>query len=404
MSDSTVNVGAILAGADDRYHRQTLIDWWDQGRVADARVLVVGAGALGNEILKCLALTGIGRTLVLDMDAVEHSNLSRSVLFRAGDEGRDKAPLAAERMTALNPDITAVGLRANVLHDIGLGVFTWADVVICGLDNREARLFVNGACARSAKPWVDGAIEALSGIVRVFEPATGPCYECTMGAVDRRIVAQRRSCAMLARQAAARGHVPTTAVSASLVGALQVQEAIKLVHGQPGLRGEGVHINGLSTEFSRVGYPRRPECTGHDALPEITPLGLGVADITASELLARAESALGEGACIDLSRDLIHGLQCPACGVTERVGAVVGAIDEQAAACPKCGAHRIVHVTSSLSRDGDVALDRTLADLGLPPYDIVTVRRGLEGGTGWLFDGDAACALGPLNRARKEAS
>ena len=73
-------------------------------------------------------------------------------------------------------------------------------------------------------------------------------------------------------------------------------------------------------------------------------------------------------------------------------------------ACPKCGAHRIVHVTSSLSRDGDVALDRTLADLGLPPYDIVTVRRGLEGGTGWLFDGDAACALGPLNRARKEAS
>ena len=75
----------------DRYHRQTLITWWDQARVARTRILVVGAGALGNEILKLLALIGSGDTLVYDPDLIERSNLSRSVLFRQADEGLTKA-------------------------------------------------------------------------------------------------------------------------------------------------------------------------------------------------------------------------------------------------------------------------------------------------------------------------
>ena len=85
----------------------------------------------------------------------------------------------------------------------GLGVFAWADVVIGAVDNREARVFINSACARVGKTWVDGAIEALSGVVRVFSPGTGPCYECTMNKTDRKLLAERRSCAMLAREAVA---------------------------------------------------------------------------------------------------------------------------------------------------------------------------------------------------------
>src|SRR5437868_5779980 len=72
-------------GADMRYHRQMLIPWWDQTQVARTRILVVGAGALGNEILKSLALVGAGYTLVFDPDRIERSNLSRSVLFRESD-------------------------------------------------------------------------------------------------------------------------------------------------------------------------------------------------------------------------------------------------------------------------------------------------------------------------------
>src|SRR3954470_15782936 len=81
----------------DRYGRLRLIPWWRQERLASARVLVVGAGGGGDEVIKNLALLGVGTTLVIDLDDVEPSNLSRSVLFRVADGGRPKAEVAAER-------------------------------------------------------------------------------------------------------------------------------------------------------------------------------------------------------------------------------------------------------------------------------------------------------------------
>jgi molybdopterin/thiamine biosynthesis adenylyltransferase len=234
--------------------------------VARTRILVVGAGALGNEILKLLALIGSGDTLVYDPDLIERSNLSRSVLFRQADEGLTKASVAVRQMRELNPDVRAHAIDANVLAAAGLGVFHWADVVIGAVDNREARVFINSACARTGRAWVDGAIEGLAGVVRVFRPDQGACYECTMNATDRRLLAERRSCALLARAAVARGHVPTSAVTASIIGAMEVEEAIKLVHGQPTLVGAGLHVDGLMADTSRVTYPRRVDCPGHEFL------------------------------------------------------------------------------------------------------------------------------------------
>src|ERR1700712_2851419 len=79
------------AAREDRFHRFKLIGWWDQRKLAGAKVLVIGAGALGNEIVKNLALLGVGNVLIADMDRIENSNLSRSVLYRAGDNGQYKA-------------------------------------------------------------------------------------------------------------------------------------------------------------------------------------------------------------------------------------------------------------------------------------------------------------------------
>ncbi|MFQ5422024.1 MAG: ThiF family adenylyltransferase, partial [Anaerolineae bacterium] len=69
----------------DRYHTFGYISWWQQEIVRDATVLIVGAGALGNEVLKNLALMGIGHLIIADFDTIEDSNLSRSVLFRTSD-------------------------------------------------------------------------------------------------------------------------------------------------------------------------------------------------------------------------------------------------------------------------------------------------------------------------------
>src|SRR3954471_13616406 len=96
----------LIIDDSDRYSRLRLIPWWRQEKLASAKVLVVGAGALGNEVLKNLALLGVGTTYVIDLDTVEPSNLSRSVLFRAEDGGRGKAEVAARRACEINPDVT----------------------------------------------------------------------------------------------------------------------------------------------------------------------------------------------------------------------------------------------------------------------------------------------------------
>lgn len=389
----------LIIGAEGRYDRQTLISWWDQRRVANAKVLVIGAGALGNEILKLLALTGIGNTLIYDMDTIERSNLSRTVLFRESDDNAYKAEVAARQMCVINPDIKALGHNGNIIFEAGLGVFLWADVVICGLDNRLARIFVNNACARTGRVWVDGAIENLSGIVRVFDPARTACYECTMNAIDRREAGHRRSCALLARDAVERGHVPTSAIAGSLIAALEVQEAIKFLHGQATITGEGIHVDGIWEDFSRIRYQRRNECPGHDFIGPFRPFGFGVAHATLGQLLERAEDLLGEGAVLDLSRDVIVRLTCVDCGLSVHCGLVVGALRESDAACPRCGTHMIVDFTGTVSRDIDLDLSLTLADIGIPPFDVVVARNGLGSQQAFIFDGDAGTVLGCMAKS-----
>ena len=81
---------------EDQYSRLRLIPWWDQERLTNAMIMVVGAGAIGNELIKNLSLLGIGKILVYDMDSIENTNLTRSVLYRRKDVGRFKAEVARE--------------------------------------------------------------------------------------------------------------------------------------------------------------------------------------------------------------------------------------------------------------------------------------------------------------------
>ena len=180
MSDQSVSQKIVIEQKDipdqnDRFHRFSLIGWWDQSKLRNAKVLVVGAGALGNEIIKNLALLGIGNLFVADLDLIENSNLSRSVLYRAKDNGSPKAKVAAERAKEIYPDMNVHYFNGNVLYDLGIGVYRWADVVLGGLDNREARLSINRNCWKLNKPWIDGAIEQISGVARVFAP-DGPSF------------------------------------------------------------------------------------------------------------------------------------------------------------------------------------------------------------------------------------
>src|SRR4029077_20699958 len=150
MSKSVTLPGAATVN-DDRFSRFRLIGWWDQEKLRSARVLVIGAGALGNEILKNLALLGFANIVVVDLDSIEASNLSRSILYRASDVGRRKADVAAEAVRNIFPEAKVHALTGDVVHGLGLGLFGGSDLVLAGLDNREARLWINRACWKMNK-------------------------------------------------------------------------------------------------------------------------------------------------------------------------------------------------------------------------------------------------------------
>lgn len=401
MSELPISVTKeeTLASSEDRFHRFRLIEWWDQKRLADAKVLVIGAGALGNEILKNLAMLGIGNILVADMDRIENSNLSRSVLYRQSDNGKFKAQVAAKAAKDIYPALNIHAFVGNVVHDLGIGVFRWADVVLGGLDNREARLAINRNCWRVNRPWIDGAIEQIQGMVRVFAP-DGPCYECTMSELDWKLLQKRRSCNLLSKVEMEGGKTPTTPTISSIIAGVQCQEAVKLLHGMDTIKGRGWVFQGLSSDSWQIEYQRKEECYSHDILDEIVELDKGTEGITARQLLDIARQKLGEQAQLELGRDILEKLICPKCGREERLFASLGKISADKAFCPQCTGSRRDVVTFYLIRGDEEFLDRPLSEIGIPEMDIVIARNN-ERSIGLELAGDAGKILGSLHIATR---
>ncbi|MHC1784594.1 MAG: ThiF family adenylyltransferase [Anaerolineaceae bacterium] len=361
----------------DRQGTFNLISWWEREKVEKARVLVVGAGALGNEVIKNLVLMGIGNIFIVDFDTVELANLSRSVLFRESDSGREKAEVAAARVKDLNPAVHVQYLHGDITAQLGLGIFRRMDVVIGCLDNREARLAVNRFCYWMGKPWVDGAIQELLGLVRVFIPGQGACFECSLTEQARRDLSVRYSCPLLARENVLLGKVPTTPTIASIIGAMQSQEALKIINGMPVEAGKVTHYNGMNNEMHTSAYMPREDCESHWIYGDVVELPARASQTTLEEILTIAKQDLGEDAVIELDQELILSLECFQCKTLEPILKPIFGVSFQGAHCPVCGVLRDIQMTHTITGD-ESFLHRTLASVGIPPLHILRANNGSE--------------------------
>ena len=235
-TDNTRLEEAHMGWGEDIFPR---LSWWKQHKVSGARVMVVGCGALGNEVAKNLALFGVGHLWLVDFDRVEYSNLTRSVLFTQEDAGEacHKVHAAAHAIKRLNPHVEVMPLVADICTEVGLGLIRRMDAVVGCLDNRKARYMLNRLCMRAGVPWVDGGIKGMEGVAKVFVPGKN-CYACTMEPGAWKELKRNVSCRELVKQDVEARRVPTTPVVASVIGAVQAQEAMKLIHGEETLRGE----------------------------------------------------------------------------------------------------------------------------------------------------------------------
>lgn len=375
----------LIIDDSDRYGRLRLISWWRQERLSSARLLVVGAGALGNEVLKNLALLGLGTTFVIDLDTVEPSNLSRSVLFRPDDGGRPKAKVAAQRAHEINPESRFIPIHGDIITDVGLGLFRDVNLVIGCLDNREARLWVNRQCWKTGTPWVDAGIQEIQGVVKVFVPPDSACYECSMTRRDYELLNRRYSCPLLKREDILEGKVPTAPTISSMMAALEVQEALKLLHGLPVQAGSALVFNGVSNQFYSTQLPRRDDCLSHDTYPDPLPLDIGHS-APLSLLFDHARPHLQGPLSLHLERDLVASLHCPACGWSKDVFQPRSKVRQSDALCPNCRQTAIPDTLSSID-DTSLLLNRPLAALGIPPYDILRVDAA-DASAFFLLNGD----------------
>ena len=366
---------ATIKLTEDRFDRFRRITWWDQTKIRDARVLVIGAGALGNEVIKNLALLGIGNVAIVDMDHIEKSNLCRSVLFRTSDEGRPKAVVAAESARSIYPEMQVTPLVGNLLADIGLGWFRWADVVVGALDNREARVAVNSNCAQTGTAWIDGGIEVLNGIVRGFAPPETACYECTMGETDWDQLNKRRSCSLLARNAFAGGGTPTTPTTASVIGAIQAQEVVKRLHDLDALSGTGYVFEGLGHNSYPVAYSINPDCPWHEPPAPIQAADALAQTSSLADVCAHAAEQLGGLDALDLAREVVVSLNCGECQATQQIFQPIDRIPESEALCKRCGGECYPELAHSIEPNSSWT-KMTVAEFGLPGWDVIWARHG----------------------------
>ena len=165
-----------------RYSRHLLIPEVGergQGKLLDAKVLLIGAGGLGSPTGLYLAATGIGTLGIVDADIVDVTNLQRQLLHGTSDLGRLKAISAYETLKEINPGCDVVPHTDYLTSDNIMDILPQYDIIVNGCDNFPTRYLVNDACVFLKKPIVDGSIFRFEGQVTVYTcDGEGPCYRC----------------------------------------------------------------------------------------------------------------------------------------------------------------------------------------------------------------------------------
>ena len=237
-----------------RYNRQIILEemgFSGQQKLADASVLVIGAGGLGCPLLLYLSGAGIGRIGIIDDDLVEESNLHRQILFQQNDIGYPKAARAAMKLKGLNSTVLTDVYALRLSPDNASEIIRKYDLVVDGSDNFDTRYLVNDTCVALDKPLVSGSIFRFEGQVSVFNVNGGPNYRDCFPEKDP----EAESCS-------AGGVIGPLA---GLIGSIMAQETIKLICGfGQVLSGKLLVVDGLTMEVQQYRITSRPVVNDHN--------------------------------------------------------------------------------------------------------------------------------------------
>jgi molybdopterin/thiamine biosynthesis adenylyltransferase len=322
-----------MTDAPAALHSRSVLAGYDPALLAEGKVLVVGLGALGQNVVQNLSLLGIGRLMLVDFDTFEGHNATRSPFFPTRAEvarlGRGKAAVVAHRAaqvsTASEP---AVYYSADLIQVLGDGAVSWADVVVAAVDSMTARAWLAERCRLLGRPMVEGGFSGPDFNLSAFAATAGTvCYRC--GRPDRE---SSMSCTAYALAAEKANIVPAIQTSAAVLGGYQAEQVVQLIHGRLDRLGQRSYGNVRRETLQTAVLTVNDGCPGlHVPEPVIgTVDDLGAAP-TLAHFLRAVEARFGS-AVLELSEPVIANLSCTRC----RYPCLVQAGESSWLVAPRC--------------------------------------------------------------------
>jgi sulfur-carrier protein adenylyltransferase/sulfurtransferase len=235
-----------------RYSRHLImpeVGMTGQRKLKAASILMIGTGGLGAPVGMYLAAAGVGRLGLVDFDVVDASNLQRQIIHGTKDVGRPKIASARDRIEDINPHVEIETHETRLTSANALRLLANYDVIVDGTDNFPTRYLVNDACVLTGKPNVYGSIFRFEGQASVFWAERGPCYRC------------------LYPEPPPPGLVPSCAeggvlgVLPGIIGAIQANEAIKIVLGAPDIMVNRLLLfDAWRMRFREMKLRKNPDC------------------------------------------------------------------------------------------------------------------------------------------------
>lgn len=396
----------------DFFARQNLIISSDTANlIKNIKILVIGVGAGGNEVLKNLLLMGFGNLTIVDFDHVEDSNLSRTTLFRKEDIGKSKSLVAAERLKemALHNHPNIVGLHGNLMTDFGKGLFIEHDIVICCVDTQKCRAYINDWCVRTRTPFFEmgfsdydvdisffapegkmtqrdgkqiSKLPSSDGLFPIFNSDFSVCLreEIGFGSFDEK----RNSCSNMKEKDENLEKIPTIQVSAAMAGVLVATELVKFLSGIDTLRNKMLLYYGRIFQTQICQYKRHPKCTIHDEKFEIIEI-IDKGEITVAELSNAIEAKTGKVAFLKLRDRFVTTGKCHICGETRAINKYRTDMWNDERWCEHCrntypnylqlikyaNDFETIPKEISLTKCDNSVLNRSLKSLSIPENDIL---------------------------------
>jgi molybdopterin/thiamine biosynthesis adenylyltransferase len=333
-----------------RYQRHSLIDWFDQDELKASSVLVVGAGATGNEVIKNLALLGLGSMHIVDPDRIEIHNLTRSVLFSEKHIGRYKAGVAADAAKAIDPSIHVSHCVGDFWKCISIAQLREYDAVFCCVDNFEARIRLNKLSLIAGTTLYNLGIDSRGVSVEryPFSSEQGcACYECNLPPSVYARIRERYSCGWLRKRAFEERKVPTTTITASMAGAVASSMFLQERHAdaQPGALRWFFDSVRLTASVSAL--EKREGC------PACSTRQYPQVHLTTSGLVRQLlpdDVAMDGEVTVWLSDKLVLSAECKLCGRRQEILGLAEEHDDSLTFCRDCSsASNDVAITDCLT-------------------------------------------------------